>query len=226
VRDELYFIAVFTEALHRPDRRAALTKAFHEIKRLGRQPRYQMGFDHFAAFMGQVVDRDETLSRESSRHLMLERAAQIGDINIDTGGKEWFDPEQQDEWETIRTLLGPSRWSLGPVIDLFCGRRKINRLIFSQDHARQSVTGLLPGGYVLKLNTGWVLLKEQLTAEDMFWKEAYGGEDLKLAAANAEASQKPTRQIVLLNGQLTVSCFAGLASGSLEIHWGGADGNG
>ena len=98
-------------------------------------------------------------------------------------------------------------------------------MIFAIDKTKQSVSGIVPNNYVLKLDTGWILWKNQLTAEDVIWKDAFAGQDLQLAAESGDADQRPTQRIVLLNGQLTVSLFAGIESGSLEIQWAGSYGN-
>ena len=221
--DELFFITVLTEALNRPETRTSLKEALATINGLGKKQRYRKGFENFRYFMSQVLSRYETVERDYSRCVILERAAGLFD---DTAiHKILPDPAPPDEWETINALMVSPKRNRYPVIDLFCGPRKISRLVFAKDKTKQSVSGIVPNGYVLKLDTGWVLWKKQLTAEDVIWKNAFTGQDLQLAAESGAADQRPTQRIVLFNGQLTVSLFAGIESGVLEIQWGGPDGN-
>ena len=165
--DELYFITVLTEALNRPNTRTSLKEALATIKRLGKKQRYRKGFENFGYFMSQILSRYEAVERDYGRSLILERAAGLFD---DTAiHKVLSDPAQKDEWETINALMISPKRNRYPIIDIFCGPRKISRLIFAKDKTKQSVSGILPNGYVLKLDTGWVLFKGQLTVEDVIW---------------------------------------------------------
>jgi hypothetical protein len=57
MNNDLYFIAILARAFDQPDPAEALSKAFAEIERLGRLPRYQTGFRQFCRFMAKAHHR-------------------------------------------------------------------------------------------------------------------------------------------------------------------------
>ena len=80
-----------------------------------------------------------------------------------------------------------------------------------------SLDGILPGNYSFELDTGRLLWEGPLSSQEILWFEAFSDEDLKLAAETEAAARKPTRQIELLDGEVTVKVFPGISAGRLEV---------
>ena len=221
--DELYFMAVLTEALSNPEPQTSLPGAFEKIRRLGKRQQYREGFENFGYFMNRVFSRYETVEKQYWRSMIIEEAAKsLGDGTINNGGA---DSVCKDEWETINAHVQQSARSLHPVIDLFCGAAKIDRLTFAKDITTRSVCDIAPGFYALKLDTGRLLWEGQFTAGDLIWEDAFKGKDVRLAADSEGLDQGPTRRIDLLDGQMAVSIFAGIESGAIELEVKGNHGN-
>ena len=79
------------------------------------------------------------------------------------------------------------------------------------------VENVIPGKYTVKLDIGMTVWEGELTARNLLWSEAFREKDLQVAAQTMDLHQQPRKEIVLLDGALSIRVFAGIESGSIEI---------
>ena len=78
-----------------------------------------------------------------------------------------------------------------------------------------------PGQYTIRLSTGRVLWEDQLLKKHLIWLDAYGDEDLPMAAKTEEdAAARPTVSDPLMGGELTMDVIPGLKSGEIRFNHG------
>ena len=65
----------------------------------------------------------------------------------------------------------------------------------------ESVRGLRPGSYILRLETGQVLWQGELSMADLLWRHAFPEDTLPLAAETDEAIVRSSREFDLLDGE-------------------------
>ena len=112
------------------------------------------------------------------------------------------------------------------------GRQDILELQFEKDglplaslaipptSSARTVTGLSPGHYRIKLDTGWVLWAGRLEATDLLWARAFPGRELRVAASTESSGQLFTRELSLLGGTVVVRVQPGLEMGSFAVVFG------
>jgi hypothetical protein len=81
----------------------------------------------------------------------------------------------------------------------------------------KEIRGLKPGHYVVRMDTGRILWQGGLNEQDLICPPAFQREALDLAADTGEIAEKMTREITLLNGELTIRFFSEDDSGRLEL---------
>ena len=219
----LYFIPIIGKALKEPDVAAALEEAFGEIENKGEQERYAEGLKNFERFMQIAYLHHDAAMDDHVRRLIAELA---------TGAFVAREPERKLLWELINSRPDWNVESLmfccedptmdflqdlDLVIQVSSMERIVGELRFDKVPGRESIGGIVPGNYVLKLlNTGWTIWHGELTARELIRSEAFGETDLRLAAGDGEG--RPINQKDLLNnGDVVLRTFAGTESGSIEI---------
>jgi len=79
MNENLYFIPIIAEALQQEDTEEALEQAFEQIESLGRQRRYETGYEQFAQLMDTVgVHIDKSKVEEPEIEFLSERPPGIG----------------------------------------------------------------------------------------------------------------------------------------------------
>lgn len=229
--DELYFLPILAEAFSTPGTKTSLKQAFDQIQRLGSQPRYQCGHKNFTWFMAEACCHHKILNEDHLRQLMLDIALATGKFSTPqkkVGMKMIASSTlHQKEFDEISEMIGHSTdQARCLVINVFCNRKKMGTLELPRQASRQSISGIVPGAYILKLDTGWVLWQEPLTEKDLLWKKAFDAKDLKLAADSGQTSPDPVRRIPLLDGRIVIVVFAGIESGMIELQLRDVNGNG
>jgi hypothetical protein len=215
----LYFVPILADALGRPDRRQSLEKAFEAIERLGQEPGYSEGYQNFCRFMAEVSMGRRLLDEQGVRTAAVEMVA-----GIPTQAKPWETfllqlietaPWLKDECEALSRACGsrPRAFSL----QLLREGRRIAELPFETARSRRTASDIHPGHYVLRLDIGLGLWEGTLTAGDVLWAEAFGGEALALAAEADEVRRRPSRELKVSDAGLVLRVFPGVESGSLEI---------
>jgi hypothetical protein len=79
------------------------------------------------------------------------------------------------------------------------------------------IGAITPGNYTVQFSNGRILWEGELAKEDLIWAYAFPEKDLAMAAETEVSQREPTRKISLLNGEITVSVFAGLETGQIRI---------
>jgi len=220
--EDLYFIPVLEKAFQEAESKTALKNAFDEIERLGKQKQYREGFSNFNRFMGQVCKYQELWKSDSMHQLIA---------TIATGTFEGAEKEKQVALESIishpefkakyeavcREVGEDSGKHTTAIIQVFSGKRLIGEMAFAKAIGCESIEGIFPGSYTLKLDIGRVIWKGNLAGKDLIWTEAFGAKRLDLAAETEDVERQPTRKIVLLDEDVVLRTFAGIESGSIEV---------
>ena len=104
-----------------------------------------------------------------------------------------------------------------PVIQLICNDRMVDEMTFSERRKTNSIGGIVPGIYQIKLITGRVIWEGELTSKELIWSAAFPEQRLELAAETVDAEKTPTREIMVWDGEIMVRIYAGIESGSIEV---------
>ena len=93
----------------------------------------------------------------------------------------------------------------------------VGSCLLEDSPGRQNVSGIKPGSYQLKLDTGRIIWKGHLTEKDLLWTKAFPGQPLEVAADTGESGSRPTRTVDLAENGIVLRFYAGVESGSMEI---------
>jgi hypothetical protein len=106
-----------------------------------------------------------------------------------------------------------------PAIEILIERKNhlVGSCLFEDFTGRQNVSGIKPGSYQLKLDTGRIIWKGHLTEKDLLWTKAFPGQPLEVAADTGESGSRPTRTVDLPESGVVLRFYAGVESGSMEI---------
>ena len=192
---DLYFIKLLTRALGSPDPKNALRQAFSDIKQLGHKPQYSNGHKQFLQFMSIVNSSIDSGEYSITPDLLRKHM------------EEWMD----------QTGLGEPL----PAIVLECDGEIAGVADISETKSIESVRGLEPGNYLLRLETGQVLWQGELSIADLYWRHAFPEDTLPLAAETDKAIVRSSREFDLLDGELTIRILPGRTSGRMDIIFNG-----
>jgi len=224
---KLFFIPIIARALQSDDPRQSLEEAFEEIRELGKEDEYQEGYEQFREF----IKTDMTSSAEDSelRVRLLKEAIHrlVHDLATDTfeGDEEQKEallgilrsyPDWNAEYvrivEEVRVLFPPG---IELKLEVLKGNRRIGSFPISP--APATIGAITPGNYTVRFSNGRILWEGELAKEDLIWAYAFPGKDLAMAAETEASKREPTKKISLLNGEITLSVFAGLEAGRIRI---------
>jgi len=218
--NELYFISILQEALRDPEPRRALGRALATIQRLGAQRSYRSGFENFQQFMEEVWSCHDLIRGDRVRELIIELVVDASAFSGEQmqAAMKVIDanPDWRNEYEQLRSQVAEE---IPPAVEVYRGGQRIGEMNLEKVGARRSLGQIIPGAYLLRLNTGLVLWEGQLTGRDLLWAEAFGPESLDMAAETAEVRRRPTRAVVLLGGEAILRIFAGIEDGAIEVEW-------
>lgn len=82
-----------------------------------------------------------------------------------------------------------------------------------------SVSGIVPGSYRFRLDTGLLVWEGSLSAGDVLWGEAFPGKRVQMAAETEGRRMRPTRTIDLPEYGLVVEVYAELECGMMKVTW-------
>lgn len=224
--DDLYFIPILARALKQQRTRAALREAFVEIERLGRKPSYERGLAQFHRFMAEVHaarERADEVQRLNEEGLVIEA---VFGMPLDDEDQRRISLElirSTDAWaeyEQVRSELAHIDASpFQSDIRLVRGEQVVGAVTLREKSPTASIANIVPGDYELVLGTGRVLWEGALTAADCIWTAAFPGAPVALAADTEQAERHITREIPLLEGELTLRVHPGIEAGRLELTW-------
>ena len=216
---DLYFVPILAQALRGPDVRASLEDAFALIERLGLQADYQQGYRNFRAFMSEVAERRQLLEEHDMQLAVLEYAT-----GTPVEAQSWkafvsaamaHGGELKDDLDALLQACRP--WSGAVDLHLLRDGQRVGEVSFERAPGRRTIDGVIPGRYILRLNTGLVLWEGALAAADLIWTEAFKGKNLALAAEAGEIRRSPSREVKVPDAHLIFRIFPGIESGSMEI---------
>lgn len=186
---DLYFIKLLNRALASSQPREELQDAFDEIEKLGKQPGYEKGYGQFLKFMSLMGadERKELIDPEIWRR----------------GIEEWLESTASD--------------ASMPLIVLERNGEVLARIQVEEKGNTGTIGDLRPGSYLLRLESGWVLWKGDLSKTDLIWRHTFPEEALPLAAETERITAKISREIELLQGELAIKVMPGRSSGRMDI---------
>jgi len=227
--EDLRFVPLIEQALRAPDPKAALLKAFAQIKAAGEGTRPTEGPSPFDRFMDAVVRQAQSEQlpvdvdmTDIVRELMVELA---------TNGFEGDEEERQAALDLIQSrptwhdeydaLVAEARGSLAQSASASVSLERAGEAIstWPLETVRNGVsaTGITPGTYRLKLDSGRVIWQGDLTEREVVWTRAHPGEPLGVAATRDAKPERPTLEANVLEGELILRVFPRLESGLIEV---------
>lgn len=220
---DLFFVPIIAKAVAQADRKASLRQAFNEIAELGQKPEYAQGLKQFRQFMEAAAAH----AQEWATTCVRSEIADLVTRSADTEQPRWDLAdllEENDEWRQEREAASGEVDLVvrSPGIALALVKNDgatVGTVRLTENLASGSIVNVLPGSYVLVLDTGWTLWEGTLTGRDLLWIEAFPRQPLKLAADTCEAASECTKQIDLLDGELRLSIYPGIESGWVGINW-------
>ena len=227
--DDLYFMRLIIEAAEDPDPQWALKAAFQQIEQMGREPRYRRGYLQFQSFVEKVVrystprqERRARLEKDLVQALTIEVAAEVLEADPDEerlalktirSHPRWLD--EYESWHSqFREFPRPAR---GATILVVREGRPVGTMVLLTIPGSSSIGGLIPGGYSVVLETGRLLWEGKLTDRDLLWSKAFPGQDLDLAAKTDGFPVEPSKEVLLLDGELILRIVPGVEAGKMEL---------
>lgn len=225
----LYFLPMIETALKSDNPGEALGKAFQEIQELGAREEYREGFAQFRLFLRKVLEahlKDYPDSQQSIRSSIYRL---IRDLVTDV--QEASDREKTDlietfqkekawrvEYERLQSELGSLLLRPPLALEVIENNKIIASITVSNMPVR--LPGITPGHYIVRLSIGRVLWEGDLLKGHLLWLEAYGDEDLPMAAKSDGDTAKPTLSEPLLGGEVRMDVVPGLQSGEMRLSYG------
>lgn len=227
--NELYFIQILAGAFEKKDIPAALKESFQKIQTLGKLPEYQKGYEQFNRFIAEVVVAMKRSSHDAenfSKEILKDAAIQIAtgilhEDHIDTTTLISLIQQEPDMQKMFKALCCELAEADTKPASLSIIIEKDNDKIFSilsEEHLPERKTiNILPGHYVIRLTTGRVLWEGNLERHDLFLTDALSESDLQMAADTEDTPSQATQKLKLLDGEMLIQIFPGIACGILEI---------
>ena len=93
----------------------------------------------------------------------------------------------------------------------------LGKLSFTGEGSDKDITGIKPGNYCLRLDSGLCIWEGKVTKQDVQWLKAYPDQSLPMAADTDDFKHQPTRIEKIFNGAVILRFYAGIVSGSMQI---------
>jgi len=226
----LYFLPMIETALCSDDPGEALGKAFQEIQELGAREEYREGFAQFRLFLRKVVEahlEDYPDSQQSIRssiyRLICDLVTDVLQEASDREKTDLIETFQKEkawrvEYERLQSELGSLLLRPPLALEVIEDNKIIASITVSDMPVR--LPGITPGHYIVRLSSGRVLWEGDLLKGHLLWLEAYGDEDLPMAAKSDGDTAKPTLSEPLLGGEVRMDVVPGLQSGEMRLSYG------
>ena len=226
MNNDLYFIPIIAKALDAPEKERALDEAFAKIELLGQEAKCQEGFKQFQRLMNVVDDKTvgqdvQSLLADIMESLFIELATGILDDSQEKESaltKVNSRAEWRERYEMLCVELEDSSNRPYSIEMNWEEQGKVVETVsFEAAQRAASISNITPGSYSLRLSTGRLLWKGELTDNDLIWSHAFPGRALDLAADTGEASQEASLEISLLDGEVLTHIYPGIENGCMEI---------
>ncbi len=227
----LYFIPIIDDALGSDNPEVAPMGAFKKIRDRGMAKEYKEGFAQFLLFMGKIVESYVENSPDREQLIREDIHSLISDLVTDS-----FEGSEEEKKALIESFARNDKWQIEYA------RIKSEVADFIEPHPPMGVEVLKdgepiasfavtempiklmnidPGQYTIRLSTGRVLWEDQLLKKHLIWLDAYGDEDLRMAAkTEKDAAARTTVSDPLMGGELTMAVIPGLKSGEIRFNHG------
>jgi len=227
---DLYFLPLIDEALGSNDPSLAVQEALTKIRELGRTPGHEKGYSQFLLFMEKTVSaylEHSPTHEQSIRDALYDL---IKGLVTDT-----YDGVESDKNSLAEIIVKDDRWKteyerlksdvgefLIPTSALVIEVLKDDRVVasFSIREIPANLPNIDPGHYTVRLSNGRILWECELLKKHLLWLEAYGDEDLPMAAKTDEHSPKSTLSELLMGGDLKMDIVPDLQSGEIRFSHG------
>jgi hypothetical protein len=227
----LYFIPIIDDALGSDSPELALRAAFKKIHDLGMTTEYREGFAQFRLFMGKIVETYVENSPDSEQLIREDIYSFINDLVTDS-----FEGTEEEKKALIESFARNDKWQTEykrmkselanfmephPPIGIEVLKNGESIASFAVTEVPIKLMNIDPGQYTIRLSTGRVLREDQLLKKHLIWLDAYGDEDLPMAAkTDKDVAARPTVSNPLMDGELTIEVIPGLKSGEIRFNHG------
>ena len=228
----LYFMPLIDEALGSDDPKLALMEAFKKIHDRGITPEYKEGFAQFRLFMGKIVEAYVENSPDREQLIREDIYSLISDLVTDS-----FEGSEDEKKALIESFARNDEWrteyermkseladfmETPPQMGIEVLKDGKPIASFAVTEVPIKLMNIDPGQYTIRLSTGMVLWEDQLLKKHLIWLDAYGDEDLRMAAKTEkdDDAARPTVSDPLMGGELTMEVIPGLKSGEIRFNHG------
>jgi len=187
---DLFFIPMIADTIDAEETKSALEATIAEIISTGMQPGYSNGLNQFRMFFNKVLELIEKSSLEIDSFKKIEFLWEIYSMSAKKDSLELFG---------------------------YRNTEKVASIPLKSAHIVHEMKGMLPAMYSFELNSGRLLWEGRIDKDDLLWAYARPGEGYRLAADTEGFLPKPTKEIVLLNGEIILRVFPALESGNIQI---------
>ena len=120
-------------------------------------------------------------------------------------------------WQQFCAFMQEVRSSLAIEFVVRQQSRVVGQITVRAGMGVRVLSGIVAGSYEIRLSTGRVVWRAELTNEDLLWHVAYPGEDLRMAADSDGVADIPSRRELLLDGDVELLLFPGINSGRIGM---------
>ena len=228
----LYFIPIIEDALGSDNPELALMGAFKKIHDRGIIQEYKEGFAQFRLFMSKIVEAYVENSPDHEQLIREDIHSLINDLVMDSfaGSEEEKKAlieafARNDKWRTEYTRMKSELvdfMEIPPPMGIEVLKDGEPIASFTVTEVPINLMNIDPGQYTIRLSTGRVLWEDQLLKQHLIWLDAYGDEDLPMAAKTEENDNaaRPTVSDPLMGGELIMVVIPGLKSGEIRFNHG------
>jgi uncharacterized protein YaaR (DUF327 family) len=226
--NELYFISIIAKALQEKDTEQSLKQAFKQIKSLGTRPGYEQGFEQFQRFMDTVNEHVETGVPDSQFRDELAKEL-IVELATDT-----FEGSSKDKKKALDIIRSNPRWQeeydklvneieelsqVPEAVEIVISRdnEPFKSVTFDDVPGSKTIERITAGLYKISFASGQTIWEGKLGEQDLVWARAYPGRPFDLAADTTGRQPKPVKQISLFDGDIIISIYPSIESGSMNI---------
>lgn len=191
MNNDMFFISKIEEAIESDDPYSALELKIAEIISTGQQPGYTNDLYQFGIFLFKI--------REIIEYQLLD---------------EPYVKQIEELWNLY--CDGMARRGYLDLL-IFKDADLIATIPLASPHVEYGINNVSPAFYSFELSSGRLLWEGPLSKTDLLWAFASPDKDIKLAADTDGTQPKPTRELILLNGEMIIRIFPGIEAGSIRI---------
>ncbi len=215
--NDLYFIPLLFAALASADVAEELRRTIHTIIVLGKDERFKRGYEQFLVFVAAALTAHPYAVRTGEAEATTDDG--VGEAEELLNELAAL-PELAEVWDSVkRDLEWESETEIHIELLLQRNDEPPQTLRLSKEDREGFFRGVVPGAYELSVASGRVIWETTLTKHDLLSAYAFAEEPLRLAADTGGEPDTPTRQALLLDGEMVVRVFAGPETGRVEIEW-------